>query len=198
MSHISGDSLQSVGTPIDIYENLCSMYDFKRDLAADAFLCKHENYIGPRLDHMIAIEEITDIHIDEFGSKNKHVLRKKVNEYLTQVGQNSLERDWSDERGWQFINPEFSQMKEFSLKMSQEVEKGARFISLIPCSLGSSWYIQNVEGKSCSVRVIQGRVKFPGYKGGAGGDHLLIEWDRTIGKYCPPISIDIRKKWKNL
>lgn len=101
-------------------------------------------------------------------------------EYITEE-ENSLLVDWSQVTGpdaFGFCNPGFSAVpKEFAPKFREEVERGARFITLTLASLGSRWYANFFHGAPCEVRVLTGRLRWPGYAANDPREHMITIWD---------------------
>ena len=43
-------------------------------------------------------------------------------------------------------------------------------------SIDSAWFARHVYKGPCTVHVLRGRLKFPGYANVAGQGHMLIDW----------------------
>lgn len=141
---------QDVSTPPELLSLLLSLYPIRVDLAA-----RPENAV-----------------VSEFISPDE----------------NSLETDWSQItslREFGYLNPPYNEVKDdpagrhkgWASKMRREAERGARFVALVPASLEANWYGDYVHGGPCEVRILKGRLKFPGYPHAAANAHMLIIWD---------------------
>ena len=95
--------------------------------------------------------------------------------------EDTLKQDWSSFTGpnlWGFINPEFGKFGElYAPKFFQEVHRGARFVSLTLASLENDWYSTYFHGQPCEVRILRGRLRFPGYPHSASKGHMITVWD---------------------
>lgn len=160
---------QDVSTPPDLFALLGRLYPFVVDLAA-------------RPDNALLAEYVTP-------------------------EENSLEADWSSLTslsafGW--LNPPYNEVKDdragrhqgWAAKMRREAERGARFVALVPASLEANWYADYVHGGPCEVRILKGRLKFPGYPHAAANAHMIIVWDGR--PFRAPFPWDWRSELKEL
>lgn len=114
--------------------------------------------------------------VDLAATSEDHVLP----EFITPE-EDTLKQDWAAITGpgrWGFCNPPFMKMGEiWAPKFIHEVSRGARFITLTLASLENNWYTEFFHGRTCEVRVLKGRLRFPGYSQGASKGHMLTIWD---------------------
>lgn len=160
---------QNVCTPPDLLSLMFRLFPLRVDLAATEATAVVSEYVGPE--------------------------------------ENSLEVDWSAitslrEYGW--CNPPYNEVKDdpsgrfrgWAHKFRFEAERGARFVALVPASLEANWYADYIHGAPCEVRILKGRLKFPGYKYAAANAHMLIVWD---GKpFRAPFPWDWRRELKEM
>ena len=128
---------QATGTPLDFFNKLNERFKFDFDLAADS-----TNY--------------------------------KVDQYFT-IEDDSLQQDWakitfrnglrSDKQnsGWLFLNPPFNEIAKWSKKCKEESKRGAKIVMLVPASVGSKWFQENVDKICSQVWFLRGRLKFQGH-----------------------------------
>ena len=97
--------------------------------------------------------------------------------------QNSLLVDWAEwlcsltwprPVGW--LNPPFGKLGPWMAKSRAEALRGAHTVSLVPASIESGWFAEHIYQGPCTVYVLKGRLKFPGYANVAGQGHMLVDW----------------------
>lgn len=81
---------------------------------------------------------------------------------------------WPRPVGW--LNPPFGKLDPWMEKCREEALRGAHVVALVPASIESGWFAQHVYAGPCTVYVLKGRLKFPGYANVAGQGHMLIDW----------------------
>lgn len=114
-------------------------------------------------------------------------LANTICNYFISQAANSLQIDWAATLqvrgqsnpwprpvGW--LNPPFGKLDPWLEKCRLEALRGAHVVSLVPASIESGWFKQHVYEGPCTVHVLHGRLKFPGYANVAGQGHMLIDW----------------------
>lgn len=81
-------------------------------------------------------------------------------DYITEE-QNALTMEWP--RGWNWLNPPFEKLMPWVHKASDEAEKGASTVMLVPASVGSNWWSTYVEFYAYAV-FLNPRITFVGEK----------------------------------
>lgn len=74
-----------------------------------------------------------------------------------------LSREW---RSPAFVNPPYSNIKEWSAKAFAEAQKGSTVVLLIPSRTDTKWWHEYIL-KAQEIRFIRGRLKFGGCKNNA-------------------------------
>lgn len=96
---------------------------------------------------------------------------------------NSLEQNWAavteENGGYLWLNPPFGNTKDWVKKCSEEMERGAKIVSLLLASTGANWYRDYIHGKAM-VYFLNGRVTFVGCKTPFPKDLMIVVWDKSI------------------
>lgn len=77
---------------------------------------------------------------------------------------NSLVQEWRRIDGLLWLNPPFANIAPWARKCRVESQAGARIAFLVPASVGSNWFSENVNGHA-RVLFLNGRLKFDGVNG---------------------------------
>jgi phage N-6-adenine-methyltransferase len=91
--------------------------------------------------------------------------------YFTEA-QDSLRQHWHLIGGLLWLNPPFGNIAPWARKCRAEAEKGARIAFLVPASVGSNWYRDNIHDRH-RVIFLNGRIVFDG-KNGFPKDCMLV------------------------
>lgn len=100
-----------------------------------------------------------------------HAANTKHARYFTEAD-NSLIQDWHKIDGLLWLNPPFDPIAPWAAKCHAEAEKGARIAFLVPASVGSNWYRDNIHDQH-RVLFLNGRICFDG-KNGFPKDCMLV------------------------
>ncbi len=98
---------------------------------------------------------------------------------------NALNQDWSDitknnNGGWLWLNPPYSQCKEFIAKCYKEMELGAKIVCLIPSRTDTKWFHEFIYKKDgVTIDFIKGRLRFGESKNSAPFPSMLIEFNKN-------------------
>ena len=65
----------------------------------------------------------------------------------SELGEDSLARDWSRFPGDAWLNPPFAHMEPWAEKCATTVRRGRIFL-LVPAAVGSNWYAAHVHGRA--------------------------------------------------
>lgn len=115
------------------------------------------------------------IGCDLAASKENAVVARYID-----VDQDALQTNWAKmvptgTIGW--CNPPFGHINPWVARAAITSWKcRVRSLLLVPASLESAWYWNNVARFVSGVRVLRGRLKFPGYSNVAGQGHMLLEY----------------------
>lgn len=106
----------------------------------------------------------------------------KTEEYCRFVDEraNSLTADWASFQSV-FLNPPYSQCREFIAKAAREAQKGCTVVCLVPSRTDTKWWHEHVWDDEASsprvgveVRFIKGRLKFGGSKNSAPFPSVVV------------------------
>jgi DNA (cytosine-5)-methyltransferase 1 len=149
LSYLSAgkESKQDVSTPPDLVRWVASRWNIRVDLAAT-----EENRV---------CEPFLDAEADS--------LSVSWVDYLRRFG-----AGWPRPVGW--LNPPFGKLAPWMAKSRVEALQGAHTVSLVPASIESGWFAEHIYQGPCTVYVLKGRLKFPGYANVAGQGHCLVDW----------------------
>jgi phage N-6-adenine-methyltransferase len=76
--------------------------------------------------------------------------------------EDSLKQEWTTwGNGWFWLNPPFSNIKEWVAKAADEANKGAQIAMLVPSAVGSNWWRDYVATKAYICH-LNGRLTFVG------------------------------------
>lgn len=145
------ESRQSVSTPPELVAYVKARWPIAVDLAADG-----ENAICAQ-------------YIDEAMDSLRCPWLERL--HLTRAAQCLA---WPRPVGW--LNPPFGKTAAFMAKSRHEALRGAHTVSLVPASVESGWFAEHIYLGPCTVHVLKGRLKFPGYANVAGQGHMLVSW----------------------
>lgn len=141
------ESRQVVSTPPDLVEYVKTRWPIALDLAATAENAICGAYIGEAVNSLSA----------DWG--------RNLNGFLL---------IWPRPVGW--LNPPFGKLAPWMVKSRAEALRGAHTVSLVPASIESGWFAEHIYQGPCTVYVLKGRLKFPGYANVAGQGHMLVDW----------------------
>ena len=79
---------------------------------------------------------------------------------------------WHAIGGLLWLNPPFGKITPWAAKCHAEAAKGARIALLVPASIGSNWYRDNIHDRH-RVLFLNGRIVFDG-KNGFPKDCMLV------------------------
>lgn len=85
-------------------------------------------------------------------------------------GVGGLDRDWGS---CSFVNPPYSQIKEWCKKAYEEWQKGKTIVMLIPSRTDTKYWHDYIM-KATEIRFIKGRLKFGGSKNSAPFPSAII------------------------
>lgn len=74
----------------------------------------------------------------------------------------ALIQPWNRVQGWNWCNPPFSGLEDWTSKASKESFKGAQTVMLVPASVGSNWWREWAEPYAYQT-FLNGRVTFVGH-----------------------------------
>lgn len=100
--------------------------------------------------------KIVDFSLDVAADDVNHVCGR----YLTEA-EDGLIQDWILS-GWNWCNPPFGQLEQWTSKAAHESMKGASTAMLVPASVGSNWWLTWVEGYAYQS-FLNGRITFVGH-----------------------------------
>lgn len=86
--------------------------------------------------------------------------------------QDSLRQPWRVIGGLLWLNPPFGNITPWARKCREEADLGARIAFLVPASVGSNWYRDNIHDRQ-RVIFLNGRICFDG-KNGFPKDCMLV------------------------
>jgi phage N-6-adenine-methyltransferase len=95
-------------------------------------------------------------------------------------GRDSLEQDWTSVEGDCWCNPPFKNISPWSSKCRSSLERRGRIFLLVPASVGSNWYAEDVHGIA-HVVCLRPRVTFVGCKDPYPKDLLLAVFSAIRG-----------------
>lgn len=153
------ESKQSVSTPPDLVEYVKRRWPIAIDLAASA-------------DNAICSDFLSEAEDSMLVDWMRRILCPP-NPDIYDLYASSL-MPWPRPVGW--LNPPFGKLDPWMEKSRAEANRGAHTVSLVPASIESGWFSQHVYQGPCTVYVLKGRLKFPGYANVAGQGHMLIDW----------------------
>lgn len=106
---------------------------------------------------------------------------------------NALVHPWPTD-GWNWANPEFSDLRPWAEKAYEESKRGARTAMLVPAAVGANWWSAWVHDK-CRVLLLNGRLTFVGHQQPYVKDCALLLFDRelTPGYECWRWAADVHK-----
>ena len=166
-----GSSEQSVGTPRDLLDAVETRFGrITFDLAADANNC----VVAPDVPHPTVYFTQQKTYFDK--------------------ADDSLAQDWPL-RGVNWLNPEFADVAPWVAKCrrwvsSGRAEAGALVILLVPASVDSNWWMENVAGHA-RVLSLNPRVKFVGHKQGFPKPLALCAYDARF-----PMQPNLVEPWR--
>ena len=140
------ESRQAVSTPPALVEYVKGRWPITVDLAADEFNALCPQWIG-----------------EDANSLGVNWMSRLLVPY-----------SWPRPVGW--LNPPFGKLDPWMEKCRTESLRGAHILSLVPASIESGWFSQHINRGPCTVYVLHGRLKFPGYANVAGQGHMLVDW----------------------
>lgn len=100
----------------------------------------------------------------------------KCKNYFSLPYNDALLLPWAGLDGYLWLNPPFSQNKDWVKKAHGEWKKGAKICVLTLASVGSNWFRDYVWNRA-SVRFLNGRMKFEGQTTPFDKDLMLIIFD---------------------
>ncbi len=150
------ESRQAVSTPPPLVEYVKGRWPIAVDLAASEENAICRDWIGEEANSLLCC-----------WVRHLHNVCETWCRHLTTP-------KWPRPVGW--LNPPFGKLDPWLEKCRREALRGAHVVALVPASIESGWFRQHVYEGPCTVHVLHGRLKFPGYANVAGQGHMLIDW----------------------
>lgn len=100
------------------------------------------------------------------------------------IEENSLDQKWNiitleTNGGWLWLNPPYSQCKEFVAKSYDEMQRGAKIVMLIPSRTDTKWFHEFLYKKEgVTIEFIKGRLKFGDSKNSAPFPSMLVIFNK--------------------
>lgn len=106
-------------------------------------------------------------------------LNAKCERYFTEAD-NGLAQTWAPERCW--MNPPYSSIEPWTVKATEEAERGALVVALLPVRTDLGWFHRDVLDWGAEIRFLRGRLRFEHGNGlpmWATAPHpsMLVIWD---------------------
>jgi site-specific DNA-methyltransferase (adenine-specific) len=121
-----------------------------------------------KFPHLLEGGFVRDLAADEFNTLSK--------DYFSESS-DALIHPWNDIHGVQWCNPPFGQLPDWTAKAAAEARKGAEVFMLVPASVGSNWWRDNVDNKA-NIRFLNGRLTFKGHTAPYPKDLALLFYAR--------------------
>ncbi len=78
------------------------------------------------------------------------------------IQSNALKQSWVFD-GWNWLNPEFADIRPWAQKAYEEAKLGAQTAMLVPAGVGANWWRDFVHSKAL-ILLLNGRITFVGHK----------------------------------
>lgn len=96
----------------------------------------------------------------------------KCEKFITDV-EDSLSVDWHVLNGWLWLNPPYSNIKDWVKKCAEENLRGAKIVLLIPARTDTLYFHNYIYNKH-EIRFIKGRLKFSDSKNSAPFPSMVV------------------------
>lgn len=98
----------------------------------------------------------------------------KCEKFITDV-EDSLSVDWHVLNGWLWLNPPYSNIKDWVKKGAEENLRGAKIVLLIPARTDTKYFHQYIyHNVNAEIRFIKGRLKFSDSKNSAPFPSMVV------------------------
>lgn len=124
---------------------------------------KSEQVVSTPLDFLTKVK--LRLGIEDFAADLAASPDNTVSKFYITEEEDSLSADirWKGPYpGWCWLNPPYSNLKDWTQKAVHERAKGSQFVMLVPSSTGSNWWKEYVEGKAY-ITFLNGRITFVGH-----------------------------------
>lgn len=98
----------------------------------------------------------------------------KCEKFITEV-EDSLSVGWHVLNGWLWLNPPYSNIKDWVKKCYEENLRGAKIVLLIPSRTGTRYFHDYIyHNPNVEIRFLKGRLKFSDSKNSAPFDSMVV------------------------
>jgi len=100
------------------------------------------------------------------------------------IAENALTENWCRWAGLLWLNPPYDNIKAFAAKCRAESAKGATIAMLIPASVATNWFAEEIHGHAL-VLPIRPRLTFVGHKDPYPKDLMLCVYGLAAPGFEP-------------
>lgn len=148
-----------------------------------------DNWRSPK-NLMDRVHRLGDVGLDPCGAPRSHV-RAALEWRGPEVGEDGLLRRWTG-HGLVYVNPPYSQIGAWTLKMAEEAAAGAEIVALLPSRTDPAWMHDHVFPTARVVCLWRGRLRFlpgDGKKAtSAPFPSMIVYWGVRDEAFCEAFS----------